>query len=250
MAKTDNQQVTDYRAELKARARSRYPDRNFDDKIGENGEVVESGESLEKAIYDIFNEGDTNNREILDLLNQDPEARTVLSNFMQTKDMRRAIASTYGDNIGEVFNEENLNKNASDLDGWRQRKAESDAMAAKADENWNNVLETIDKWGDEKGIDDQRKADILARLMLITVAGQTNEYTIEDFEMVNKGLDYDGAVADARQEGLVTGRNEQINERRQSRAASSQMPPVMRGQGIAVPERREQKKPGFWADGD
>ena len=247
MENTDNQQVTDYRAELLSRAKSRFPDRNFDDKLDENGNVVESGESLEKAIFDIFTEGDTNNREILDLLNSDPEARTILNHFMRTHDMRRSIASTYGDSIGEVFSEENLDKNAEDLDGWRQRKAETDEMNAAAAENWDRLLDRVDQWGDQRGIDDQRKADIIARLMIITEAGMTNDYTDEDLELVLKGLDYDGAVSGAREEGLVTGRNEQIAERRQSRARSASLPPVMRGNGMAVAENRPQRKKSPWA---
>ncbi len=248
MTKTDNQQVTDYRAELMARARSRFPDRNFDGKTGENGEIIEPGESLEKAIFDIFAEGDTRNKEIQELIDSDPEIRTLIMHMLRTKNARRAVASTFGDNVQDAFSEENLNKNAEDLEGWRQRKAEHDELTAKADENWERVLNEMDAWGDKQGIDDQRKADIIARLLIITAKGQSNDFTEEDFDTINKGLDYDGAVEGARQAGLVTGRNEQIEARRQSRANSAQLPPVMRGQGISVPEQREEKKKGFWAE--
>lgn len=136
--------------------------------------------------------------------------------------------------------EEGRGKFSTDLASWREKKAENDKLSEEADANWSKSLEDLESWGNEKGLTNDQKVAVMLRLVGITANGLMNKYEPEDFNMAYKEMNFDAAVADARREGEVNGRNAKISETRKRRQEAETMPPSLNGQGgrMRQPEQK------------
>lgn len=114
---------------------------------------------------------------------------------------------------------------------------EHPGMDEESQANWQKSLEDLDAWGDSKGLDNDKKAEVALRLISLVANGLMNIYRPEDFDMVLKDMNYDSAVAAARQEGEVAGRNAKMTETRRTRANAGDMPPTLSGQGVRSVEK-------------
>lgn len=223
-------------------ASSRYPDRRYRGQIGQDGQ--EGQDDLEQAILDMLSESDarqketdSRNEQLVKLFKSDPSSGEFLTRWIQTGDPRVALVEVFGDDLAELGTEEGRGKFAESLQGWRDRRAESDRMDEESQANWQKSLEDLDAWGDSKGLDNDKKAEVALRLISLVANGLMNIYRPEDFDMVLKDMNYDSAVAAARQEGEVAGRNAKMTETRRTRANAGDMPPTLSGQGVRSVEK-------------
>ena len=245
MPETDNKAVTTPHDELLSRATQRFPDRRFGSQSGQDGQEGQEGQDdLEQAILDMMTESeariaenDSKNAQLVNLFASDPVSAEFVSKFIET----------FGDDLEELSTEEGRSKFSEDLQGWRDRRAENDRMNEEADANWQQSLSDLDAWGNEKGMDDDQKAAVILRLIKIASEGLMNKYGREDFEMVYKETNYDSAVASARSEGEIAGRNAKIAETRRERSAANTMPPSPSGQGIRAREPRPAPQRSVWS---
>ena len=209
---------------------------------------------MEQAILDMMTESeariaenDSKNAQLVNLFASDPVSAEFVSKWAETGDPRKALIETFGDDLEELSTEEGRSKFSEDLQGWRDRRAENDRMNEEADANWQQSLSDLDAWGNEKGMDDDQKAAVILRLIKIASEGLMNKYGREDFEMVYKETNYDSAVASARSEGEIAGRNAKIAETRRERSAANTMPPSPSGQGIRAREPRPAPQRSVWS---
>lgn len=224
-------------------ASSRYPDRRYRGQIGQDGQ--EGQDDLEQAILDMLSESDarqketdSKNEQLVKLFKSDPSAGEFLTRWTQTGDPRVALVEVFGDDLAELGTEEGRGKFAESLKGWRDRRAENDRMNEESQANWQKSLEDLDSWGNSKGLDNDKKAEVALRLISIAANGLMNIYRPEDFDMVFKDMNYEGDVAAARQEGEVAGRNAKMAETRRKRADNADRPPTLSGQGGRAAEKK------------
>ena len=243
MPENENKAVASPREQLLERASSRYPDRVFQGQTGQDGQ--EGQDDLEQAILDMISEQDTQiaeskskNDRLVELFTTDPSSAEFVQKWIETGDPRVALVETFGDDLSELSTEEGRSQFSENLQSWRDRRAENDRLNTEADENWQKSLNDLDSWGDEKGLDNDKKAEVILRLIRTVSNGLMNIYGPEDFDMVLKEMNYDNDVATARQEGEVAGRNAKIAENRRSRSSVPSVPPTLNGQGGRSAERR------------
>ena len=237
------------RENLLSRARERFPDRTFAD-IG--AEPQEGNADLDDAINEMLEDlttrqatYDENNARLSELLMSDPTAAEFVQKWMETGDPRTALVETYGDDLG--MSEESRAAFQSQLEGWRERKAANDAIEAEAQSNWDASLAALEEWGDAKGLSIEQKRDVMLRLLAVTFNGMENKYAAEDFDMAWNAMNYDNAVASARAEGQVAGRNERIAAARRDRNAVNGLPPATAGaQGGRSRERKPKGEGDIW----
>lgn len=242
------------RERMLSRARERYPDRTFAD-LGESGETApqDGVANLDDAIDEMLEEYstrqadyDNKNKRLVELLNTDPDSAEFIQKWIETGDPRTALVETFGDDLG--MSEEGREQFKGQLDSWRERKSENDALEKEAVENWNKSLSDLEEWGNSKGLGLEQKRDVMLRLLSIAFNGMVNKYTPEDFDLALKAINHDTDVANARQEGEVNGRNQKIAAARRERVAAGTMPPAPAGgQGAVTRERRPQGETSPWA---
>ena len=251
MAKTENQALESASMRLKKKMQDKYSDRNYDAAAGEDG--VSGEELLAESILQTLeeyegsmNESRTKNQALNDLFFGDPRAAEFVHKWIQSQDPRAALVETFGDELSELATEEGRGKFSDNLKSWRDRKSESDKLNAESEENWNNSLEALEAWGNEKGLDNDKKVAVMLRLVGIAANGLMNKYEPADFDMAWKEMNYDNDISNARREGEVTGRNARIDENKKRRQEMAGMPPALNGQGGQM--NRKPKEKSIWAD--
>lgn len=245
MATTETTNTPSARQRLLDRARETFSDRTFSDLDN----PVEGAADLDEAIDEILTdyttrqaEYDEKNEKLRDLLMSDPDMAEVVQLWVETGDPRKVIVEKFGDDLG--MSEEARENFSESLNGWRERKAENDALSAEAETNWQQSLEALEEWGNAKNLSLEQKRDVMLRLLGIAFNGMVNKYTAEDFDLAFNASNYETDVAAARAEGEVTGRNAKIEATRRDRSASAALPPAAAGgQGARTVERKPRNIP-------
>lgn len=230
------------RQKMLDRARERFPDRKFADL--DATEPQEGVADLDDAINEMMEDFasrqatyDENDNRLKSLLVTDPTSAEFIQRWVETGDPRTALVEVFGEELGIA--EEKAAEFGEQLNDWRVRKAENDALEAQAKANWEASLAALLEWGEAKGLGMDQLRDIMVRLLAITFNGMENKYGPEDFDLAYRALNYDTDIAQARAAGEVAGRNERIAAARRSRNAAEAMPPAAAGgQGARVVERR------------
>lgn len=233
------------REQMLSRARERFPERNFAD-LG--AEPQEGTDDLDDAINEMLQEYttnqetyDANDNRLKELLLSDPDSAEFIQKWVETGDPRTALVEIFGDDLG--MSEEAQSQFRGQLDSWRERKAQSDALNAEAESNWQKSLSDLEEWGNGRGLSLEQKRDVMLRLLAITFNGMENKYNTEDFDLALNAINHDTDVAAAREEGEVAGRNARISAARRDRAAAGNMPPAPTGrQGGAMSEPKPQRR--------
>lgn len=240
------------REQMLARAGKRYPDRRFAGQVGEDG--VEGTDDLEQAILDMLAEDEqtiTNYQDksqtLAKMLREDPQVGEFVSRWVESGEPRGALVETFGDDLEGISTEEGRAKFQQQLTDWRARRDEARRIEEERENKWQTSLDALDAWGNENGLDNEQKAQLMAKLLDIAAAGLMLEFTDEDFEFARKAINYDADVEAARAEGVVAGRNEKIEAQRLERGTASAMAPALAGgKGIRTTPERIEKPKSVW----
>lgn len=239
------------RQRMLERARERFPDRTFADL--DAAEPQEGVANLDDAIDEILEDYssrqavyDENDNKLKNLLVSDPSSAEFIQRWVETGDPRTALVETFGEELGIA--EEKAAEFKDQLEGWRARKAENDALNAEAEANWENSLNALEEWGNAKGLSLEQKRDVMVRLLAIVTGGIVNKYGPEDFDLAYNAINHDNDVAEARAAGEVAGRNQKIAAERRQRSVAGALPPAgAGGQGGRTQERRPVAAESVWA---
>jgi len=250
MKETVNQKDRDFRGELLSRVKAKYPDRQFDEQMAQGGQ---GGQALEQAIMEMLDEGagaleemNSKNAQITKLFFDDPHAGDFIMEWMKTGDPRGALVRVFGDDLSSLATEEGRAAFGDQLSDYRSRKAQSAAMDEEASANWEESMNALEQFRTQHSLSEAQALEILIRLQKIASGALMNKYEPEDFALVLKEMNYDKDVTNARNEGLVAGRNEAIEARRAKRGVSEQMPASIGGRGMRSAEPQPKKPGSVW----
>lgn len=251
MQSVDKEQNKTARERLLERVASKFPDRNF--AVNDDG-TAQNAQELEEAIWEMLTEADktiadnnSKNEQLVKLFADDPASADFITRWVELGDPRAALVETFGDELSELATEEGRSKFSENLKSWKEKAEKSSALDKEAEENWQNTLNALNEWGDEKGLSDEQKVQVILRLIKIVESGLVNRYEVDDFDMVLKEMNYSNDLENARKEGEVSGRNAKIKESR--RNPIQDLPPNGNtGQGMHVPEQKPNKEFDPWAD--
>ena len=254
MAKPDKEQVKTPRERLLERAQGRFPDRQFvrpEGQEGQDGQLADLDEAINEmmdADASQIAENAEVNKKLAQLLYSDPKAATFLNVWIETGDPRPGLIEAFGEEMAEVATEEGRERFKKNWDNYRERVSESQRLQEEEAHNWDDFLERLNTWGDEHNLSNEEKASIAVRLIDIKQKGNVNQYDESDMETVWQGIRYKDDVEAARNEGLVTGRNERIEASRKTRgtASGSTMPSINGGRGGSMPKPEPPKPYNPW----
>jgi len=243
MPETENQAVMNSREKLQALMAEKYPDKKFGVQSAENAESDSPADDLENSVLEYIAgleqqiaDNKAKNDELVRIVDTDPKAGPFLQRWVESGDPRSALVEVFGDDLASLATEEGRGQFQEQLAGWREKKAAEEKLNEESEANWTRTLETLDAWGNAKGLTDEQKSQIILRLIDIAVGGMTNSYQEKDFEMAYKDSEFDNAVSAAKKEGEIIGRNESIKAARRERSATGALPPSLGGgQGMRIP---------------
>lgn len=237
MKETNTEGVKTSKERIRERLVKEYPDTDFN---AENASDVESDSIvslLEK--YDAELEGyRSNNDRVSKLFDSDPRAGRFFVNWMASGgNPIQYLLDIFGPELTEAMeSEEGRAKIVESTNKYLERKAENDKRAAEVMANYEQSVNDLTAFAEEKGLSEEQAVSVFEKVNQIAFDAVDGKYTREAYEMAYKAMNYDGDVEKARTEGEVTGRNAKIEERLGKVNKKPEMPPSLGGQGGAVAE--------------
>ena len=242
MAKQEKKAPKQSRVNTLARIREEYPDRTFDELDAETASEGASDldDAIDEALENLIKgraESSEKNAALKKLLLESPDMAEFVQRWVDTGDPQAAFVEMYGDQFG--ISDEGREAYKGQIEDWRKRKADNDALEAEAPKNWEESLGKLKSWGDAKGLSAQQQTDVMVRLLSIVFNGMENKYNEDDFNLAWNAINHDADVAAARHEGEVAGKNARAEAKRHERAFAGTMPPAAAGgQAGGVKERQ------------
>lgn len=178
----------------------------------------EDYESYCNSVLDKYEDADKN---LSKIFAEFPEFRSMISELNNGKPLRAVIASN--------FDAADLIPDASDDDynEWEkarnERKSRREAEEAFIKEVEDNMAESngiIDVYAVDKDYDEDKKKAIIEKVNEIAENLYKGKITPEFLDLVQKGLNFEDAVAFATQAGEIKGRNENIEAKMESESRS------------------------------
>lgn len=158
--------------------------------------------------------------------------------------------------VAKVFSQEDLipQEGDEDYEAYRAAYAERlegvkkrEAQTREIDANEAKSVETIDRFCEEKGLDDEQKEQLIDVINDHFTELLYKRISPEMLEGFLKQMSYDDAVTEAEKAGLIRGRNEQIEakRRREHAAADGDGLPGAGGGGALQPAEKIRKRSFF-----
>lgn len=221
---------------LMSRLREHYPNRQFGAQNGENGSF---GAEDVQGVLDWLDELDgevkewnENSNRLMALFKSDPVSAQFLNDWAKTGNVAAALVGIFGsDAVREAMGSEEGRELLAKQNQEYLERVSKDAQSSKEmEENYAASLEALDKFGDENGLGDEERSAIFMRLADISDRAIMGRYDVADFRMVLNDMNHDNDVASAREEGVVQGKNEKMDEQRRRSRKPADMPPSLNGQ--------------------
>lgn len=221
-----------------SRYKEAYPDTDFED---ENNLYDAANANLDE-----LDKYRTNNKALIDAIDKTPALAGMLVAARDGQNPFEWLAENVGADIRELYDDPANAKKISDALAKYTKSQSEGAEAAKIrDENVTASLAELDKVGEELGLDEQGKLDLATKVYDIIDDGLSGKISADTFKLFYKGGTYDSDVENAREEGEVKGRNEQIAEKLEKQGKTAEMPPNISNGAGAKPKETEKKK-SFW----
>jgi hypothetical protein len=213
----DNQDVISKKDLFLSKYREKYPDLPEDDDEAFYGSLSED--------FDRFDRSEAAQRELGELLASDPRSAGFLMVMRKGGNPLEFLIEQYGDDFREALDDEGKAKELSAaFSKYMEKQTKDRELQRQADENLSAMVEAIGRVQQEGGYTDEEVTDAYRYLygeggLLDRII--TNGVTADDWLMLLKASRFEKAVEEARSEGQVAGRNEniQLNRRKTEKAA-------------------------------
>lgn len=230
MEATDNQEVKNSRSKLRERYAKKYPDKVWE------GENAESDENLYDYAADELGEMDseldsyrTMNAKAEETFSKDRRAARSTMRILDGEDPAIVMVEEYGqDFLDALESEEGKEKFKAAIDKWKENEAKDKVSQEEFDANLGHTVDAMKNFADKNNIDDEKVGELISTLFGWLDNAVKGNITEDMLDAVAKANGYDMAVAEAREEGVINGRNEKIREKlKADKASPTNLPPTV-----------------------
>ncbi|MDR0694384.1 MAG: hypothetical protein LBF81_03685 [Prevotellaceae bacterium] len=173
-----------------------------------------------EAVADLLKKNQSFNEAMDDLFQREPEIAALIAAVMKGEGtFINALAKTISPEELSALIENDGDNSVKARDArhekfkaYRKREANMTANAAKTAEN-------IAGWMKKKGWDEAKQKDFFDKVLLLLDAAADGILTAKELDQLERMIYFDEAVTAAREEGVVAGRNEKIDDKRLQEAA-------------------------------
>lgn len=242
MEENENISPVSRRQAVAERLRKKYPEDNYEDDEVLWGRVDDDFNDYESRIGDYRQRED----ELMNLFNKDPRSASFISSMARGEDplvmlVRELGVDGLSDLVEDPARQEEL---AAANKEYLERMSRDKSLEEEYQANMRDSLGNIEALQQERGLTDEQidaAADLLLKIANEVIVGK---FSRENLDMALKALNFDGAVAEAEQNGEVRGRNARIEEKWRKPHEGDGLPTIGGQNGGEVEGRR---RGGFFA---
>lgn len=228
-----------YKEKYKGLLKEEYPDDDYSDDEAIFKRAIENNTSR-KDIKKLLDQSNAKNKELNDLLDDDPRLGALLSEVYSGASVPYAL--------GRYFSKEELfpeDAELSDEEYEKGRKEREERIKSRNDERarWEDNLkkneETFSKFAKGKNFDDAKTKDFFGKIS--STLGSVKEGLVPEelLDFLYNGYNYDNDMEIARKAGEVDGRNQKIEVTRRTFKDDY---PTLGGKGITGDDEKDGKK--------
>ena len=208
------------------------PGKNFDDEETFYGQLNDDYDKHQTEL----DEANKNNREINEMLSQDPRSASFLTAWRKGGNPIMAFIEEYGEEVSaDIANPANKAKVEEASKKYLEKLAKSKALDEEYEKNIEQSREMYQQMVQEGTYTQEQIDAALDKLEEMTGSFLVGMVSRETLEAVIKSNDYDTDVAAAGAEGEVRGRNAQIAAKRKMAQRGDGLP-----RGGSAPKANEQ----------
>lgn len=205
----------------------KYPDLNLEDEESYYGALSDEFDRIDKS--------DAEQRQLGEMLGRDPRSAGLLMVMKSGGNPMEYLIEEYGEDFRDALNDEEKAKEfAAAFAKNIEKRAESEKLREQAQSNMQSMLDALDEAQADGSFSDENAAKafdylygdggLLDRILI-------NDIKKEDWMMLMKAENYDKmksegeeAAKTAREEGVVEGRNANIDIQKKKQAQAKKMP--------------------------
>lgn len=196
------------------RMRKKYPEKEFEDDEEIYGQISDDYDQYEQELDGYRGR----EKKLSDMFAADPRSAQLLTDMYNGEDPVVGLVRRFGMEIRDVLDDPEMQaKLAEAHKDYIDRKTKSDELNKEYDKNIATTIETLRQYQQEHGLSEEEIDNITGAWMQISKDSIVGKLTTETITLIANALNHDADVANAQQEGEVTGRNSRIVETHRKR---------------------------------
>lgn len=198
---------TPKRDALRKRLKERYPDKDLDDDEAFAGQINDDYDESDRRLKQY----EADEKQMSDFFAKDPRSGAFLQAWRNGKNPIYALVSTYGDEFMDYMDDpENQEELAKAQQEYLDRVAKSKELDDEYEKNISKSLDSIEQAQEKNGWDEDYVNNGLKTLSEIVDDYIMGKIDPKWISLLNNGASHDKDVAEAREAGIVNGRNAKI----------------------------------------
>lgn len=227
-----------HRERYENRYREMYPDLD----MGNEEAFYESA----NANLDELESYRKHNNDLIGTFSNNKAFASMLMAAKNGEDPYEWMAANLGADITELLSDPEYSKKISEAaKKFNDSQAQGEASRKEYEANVKKTLEELQQIQQETGWDNEKCYNLASKVYDIIDQGMKGLITAETFHMVMNGINYEDDVRNARDEGMVAGKNSKISEQLKKEKAPEGMPPSI-GTAKGQSSQPQQKKKSYW----
>ena len=238
----ENEQPMTNRERFSARMKSKYPEREFADDEDMFGQIEIDYTDYEDQL------GKYKEREgkLNELFSRDPRSAQFITDMAKGKDPWIAVIERVGvDGISDIMNDPSKQEEyAAANKAYMERLAKEKSYEEEYNKNLSESMALLSEIQQKKGLSDDMVDAAMNLIIGIANEAIMGKFSKDTIKMALKALKYDADMENAKEEGMIAGRNQRIEEKLRKHGGGDGMP-VMDGANNAPEPMRNARKSIF-----
>ena len=231
----------DSQTRLMDRYRKSRPEMEWDNEETEVDVDEMAADELERYDSERAKDKEANDR-LSKMLATDNAAAAIFVDWSKGKDPIESFIEQLGDDLIEsIQSEGGKEKFKEALNKWRKGKNAEIEHKKVYDSNIQQTAQNLIAFADSKGISDEEVTSLVDKVWQFGSNVADGLFTPEMLEMVYKANNYEDDMKNARREGFVDGKNENIAWNLRKSKPATGLPPTAGGQNAVTVESKPER---------
>lgn len=198
------------------------------------------------GMADEYDRMEGNERQMNDLLASNPSFGDMIRDAKEGKSFFPSLVERFGaDNLRQALEDPAVAEELGKAnDAYMQRTQQEAADKETAQRNFEESALNIEQYAKEHNLTDEQVNEVLVKATDFAKDIFQGKVTPDVIDMFYKSMNYDNDVAEARETGIVQGRNENIQAQLERSAGQPELPPNIGQSGTVQTEKRDTRRKG------